>query len=167
MVATAKPTPPVLQPVVRQFQQLGSKITNPIMQLGHILVFAGRAIAGVPIVLKSYRKEYTRLLSDVAWGNGSLVVGDSHHYGPTPDPFAAGEVDALILDELDRVLGLGGRRVVARWVGTYASCADRWRFTDAPDPVTRIVVVTAGCGASTAFGIAEETIDDLYGKTAA
>ena len=49
MVATAKPTPPVLQPVVRQFQQLGSKITNPIMQLGHILVFAGRAIAGVPI----------------------------------------------------------------------------------------------------------------------
>jgi phospholipid/cholesterol/gamma-HCH transport system permease protein len=75
MVATAKPTPPVLQPVVRQFQQLGSKITNPIMQLGHIMVFAGRAVAGVPIVLKSYRKEYTRLLSDVAWGNGSLVVG--------------------------------------------------------------------------------------------
>ncbi|MCH9721711.1 MAG: ABC transporter permease [Actinomycetia bacterium] len=45
------------------------------MQLGHILIFAGRALAGIPVVLKSYRQEYTRLLSDVAWGNGSLVVG--------------------------------------------------------------------------------------------
>jgi hypothetical protein len=45
------------------------------MQIGHIILFFGRAIAGIPVVLKNYRKEYTRLLSDVAWGNGSLVVG--------------------------------------------------------------------------------------------
>jgi len=29
--------------------------------------------------------------------------------------------------------------------------------------VVRIVIVTAGCGASTAFGIGEETVADLYG----
>jgi phospholipid/cholesterol/gamma-HCH transport system permease protein len=40
-----------------------------------MLHFAGKAIAGIPLVLRSYRNEYTRLLSDVAWGNGSLVVG--------------------------------------------------------------------------------------------
>ena len=70
-MTVAKATPPVFQPL----QRLGSKLSGPVMQLGHVLDFGGRAIAGVPVVLRSYRKEFTRLLSDVAWGNGSLVVG--------------------------------------------------------------------------------------------
>ncbi|NML75382.1 TIGR03364 family FAD-dependent oxidoreductase [Rhizobium sp. S-51] len=97
--------------------------------------------------------------------DGSLVVGDSHHYAATPDPFASEAVDDLILGELDRVLDLPGRSVRERWVGTYAS-AKNWRFTDKPSDSVRIAVVTSGCGASTAFGIGEETIDDLYGRTA-
>ena len=64
---------------------------------------------------------------------------------------------------MDAVLHLPGRIVVESWLGTYASAAGRWRFTDAPDDATRIAVVTAGCGASTAFGIGEETISDLFG----
>lgn len=40
-----------------------------------MLAFFGRAVMGVPVVLRHYRAEFTRLLSDVAWGNGSLVVG--------------------------------------------------------------------------------------------
>ena len=34
--------------------------------------------------------------------DGSLVVGDSHHYAATPDPFAPTGVDELILDEYAR-----------------------------------------------------------------
>jgi FAD dependent oxidoreductase TIGR03364 len=98
--------------------------------------------------------------------DGSLVVGDSHHYAPTPDPFASDAVDALILGEFDRVLDLPGRVIAERWLGTYASSPDRWRFTDKPSDSVRIVVVTAGCGASTAFGIGEETINELYGSAA-
>jgi len=97
--------------------------------------------------------------------DGSLVVGDTHHYGETPDPFVSDAMNALVLDELDTVLDLGARRVSETWIGTYASAADRWRFTDAPDDATRVVVVTAGCGASTAFAIGEETIGDLLGST--
>jgi FAD dependent oxidoreductase TIGR03364 len=96
--------------------------------------------------------------------DGSLVVGDSHHYATTPDPFGSDEVDRLILDEFDAVLDLPGRTVSEHWIGTYASAPDRWRFTDRPSDAVRIVVVTSGCGASTAFGIGEETIDDLYGS---
>ncbi|MFN4010081.1 MAG: TIGR03364 family FAD-dependent oxidoreductase [Pannonibacter sp.] len=96
--------------------------------------------------------------------DGSLVVGDSHHYAPTPDPFAPVDVRDLILDEMDQVLDLPGRTIQEHWVGTYASADGRWRFTDAPDDATRIVVVTAGCGASTAFAIGEETIASLYGQ---
>jgi len=96
--------------------------------------------------------------------DGSLVVGDSHHYATTPDPFGSDEVDRLILDEFDGVLDLPGREVVERWICTYASAPGRWRFTDKPSDAVRIVIVTSGCGASTAFGIGEETIDELYGR---
>ena len=50
-------------------------LSSPILRLGHMLVFFIRAVAAVPIVLRHYRTEFARLLSDIAWGNGSLVVG--------------------------------------------------------------------------------------------
>mgnify|MGYP006275712135 FL=1 len=93
--------------------------------------------------------------------DGSLVVGDSHVYGAAPDPFGEARVDALILDELGAVLDLGPSAVTERWCGTYAWAPDGWLLTEAPADRVRLVVVTAGCGASTAFGIAEQTIADL------
>jgi len=95
--------------------------------------------------------------------DGTLVVGDSHHYAATPPPFASEAVDRLILDEMEAVLDLGRWQVCERWTGTYASADDRWRLTDAPDDATRIVIVTSGTGASTAFAIGEETVAGLYG----
>jgi FAD dependent oxidoreductase TIGR03364 len=97
--------------------------------------------------------------------DGSLVVGDSHHYGDTVDPFAPDEVDRLILDELDAVLDLGARKVTERWVGTYASSPDRLMLIDQPADNVRLVIVTSGTGASTAFAIGEEVIDDLFGNS--
>ena len=61
--------------VVGGLLRLYRRGTTPIVRLGHMLVFFGRAVMGVPVVLRHYRAEFTRLLSDVAWGNGSLVVG--------------------------------------------------------------------------------------------
>ncbi len=97
-------------------------------------------------------------------GDGSLVVGDSHHDAPTADPFLDRAVLDLIAAEMASVLDLGRWSVVEAWLGTYATAPGRWRLTDAPDPATRVVVVTAGCGASTAFAIAEDTVHDLFGS---
>jgi len=94
--------------------------------------------------------------------DGSLVIGDSHHYGDT-DPFSRADIDSLILEELDAVLDLGGYDVTERWTGIYPVAQGRWRLTDAPDATTRIVMVTAGCGASTGFAIGEETIAEMFG----
>lgn len=55
--------------------QLGHRLSAPLARLGHMVVFFVRAVAAVPLVLRQYRKEFVRLLSDVTWGNGSLVVG--------------------------------------------------------------------------------------------
>ncbi len=93
--------------------------------------------------------------------DGSLVVGDSHHYDDTPDPFAGQDTEALILDEFTAATGLQPPPVRERWTGTYSSCADRPFFIDAPSADVRLVMVTCGAGASTAFGIAEQTFAGL------
>ncbi|RUN78571.1 TIGR03364 family FAD-dependent oxidoreductase [Sphingomonas sp. TF3] len=88
--------------------------------------------------------------------DGSLVVGDSHHYATTPDPFSKDAVDALILDEFRAVFG-HVPPVLERWTGTYASAASHSRVTR-PLPGVQVVTVTSGTGASTAFALAEETV---------
>lgn len=94
--------------------------------------------------------------------DGSLVVGDSHHYAPTPDPFAADSVDELILAEFGRVFSRTPK-VVARWTGTYASAPGSGHFCEAVGDDVRLVMVTSGRGASIAFALGEETISDLFG----
>lgn len=90
--------------------------------------------------------------------DGTLVVGDSHHYGPVLPTFASEAVDRLILDELHRQLSLRSLEVVERWTGIYPVGGGAPCLVDAPDERTRLVVVTSGTGASTAFGLAEEVL---------
>lgn len=93
--------------------------------------------------------------------DGSLVVGDSHHYGDTPDPFMPEAVDGRILEEARAVLRLpDDARPIERWIGEYPS-ASVPAFIAAPLPGVRVVMVTSGTGMSTAFAIAEETLADL------
>jgi FAD dependent oxidoreductase TIGR03364 len=99
----------------------------------------------------------------VQGADGSLVVGDSHHHGASPDPFQPDAVDEIILGELDKVLRLPDRRVAERWTGTYASAPDRLAMIDRPSDEVRLVVVTSGIGASTAFAIGEEMVGELFG----
>jgi len=92
--------------------------------------------------------------------DGSLVVGDSHHYSAAPAPFADQRVDELILRHLHQTLKLEACRVTERWVGIYPSSSTTDCLIDKPDDATRLVLVTSGTGASTAFGIAEDTFGD-------
>jgi FAD dependent oxidoreductase TIGR03364 len=94
--------------------------------------------------------------------DGSLVVGDSHDYAATPDPFASDHVERLILDEFAAVFG-AVPPVVDRWTGTYASAAGH-SLVASPAEGVRLVVVTSGTGASTSFALAEEVIGDLTGR---
>jgi FAD dependent oxidoreductase TIGR03364 len=97
--------------------------------------------------------------------DGSLVVGDSHHYGDLPPPFAPAEAEACILGEFERATGLAPPPVIERWVGTYAVVDGRNFVMDTPSTDVRLVIVTSGTGASTGFAIAERTIADLFGPS--
>jgi FAD dependent oxidoreductase TIGR03364 len=93
--------------------------------------------------------------------DGTLVVGDTHVYGHTLDPFSNALFDELVLDEFSAVFSGLAYDVSERWIGTYASLDDRLVLIDTPLPDVRLVVVTSGTGASTAFAIGEETIREL------
>ncbi|MCX7367409.1 MAG: TIGR03364 family FAD-dependent oxidoreductase [Alphaproteobacteria bacterium] len=122
--------------------------------------------ASLPLLRQRLQREQKDELDNgvhlivVQSADGSLVVGDSHHYGPTPDPFQPEDVDALIIREAQLVLDLPAPKVVERWTGLYPSGPDD-AFFEAPMPGVRLVSVTSGTGASTGFGLAEEVLADM------
>jgi len=90
--------------------------------------------------------------------DGELVVGDSHHYAATPDPFASEAVDRLILDEFTAVFGCPPPAVTERGrepTPMALTCS----YRDSP-PRVRLVMVTTGAGASRRSP-GEEVINDL------
>lgn len=46
-----------------------------VRELGEQATFYARALGAVPLTLRRYRLETLRVLSDIAWGNGALIVG--------------------------------------------------------------------------------------------
>ena len=99
--------------------------------------------------------------------DGSLIVGDSHHYGGTPDPFFSSDVEAAILRLAHATLRIPKTDVIERWIGIYPQSDQYEAFVDAPDARTRVVEVTSGTGMSTSFALAEEVIQELVGERAA
>jgi FAD dependent oxidoreductase TIGR03364 len=95
--------------------------------------------------------------------DGSLVVGDSHHYADHAEPFASEAVDGLILDQLRALLELPRVEVVERWNGYYPVADVAPVLAEEIADRVRLVTVTSGTGMSTAFAIAEETIATLFG----
>jgi FAD dependent oxidoreductase TIGR03364 len=89
--------------------------------------------------------------------DGSLVVGDSHHYGQAMKPFASREVEDLILYEMQRLLCLGHYQVTERWTGIYPS-GPQDSMIKSVLPGVQLVSVTSGTGMSTSFGLAEDLV---------
>jgi FAD dependent oxidoreductase TIGR03364 len=95
--------------------------------------------------------------------DGSLVVGDSHHYADHAEPFASEAVDALILAELGALLELARVEIIERWNGYYPVADVTPVLNEEIATRVRLVTVTSGTGMSTAFAIGEETIATLFG----
>ena len=92
--------------------------------------------------------------------DGTCVIGDSHVYDRTPDPFADEATDTLILDEYEALLG-ERPAIVERWTGTYASSGKAPVIVAAPSPEIRVVTVATGAGMSCSFALAEEVVEEM------
>jgi FAD dependent oxidoreductase TIGR03364 len=152
--------------MLRVMPEPGFRLPGSVMADLSLVRYHGysRLPAAAPLLVQLQREEAESLhhgihLIVVQSADGSLVVGDSHHAGAAPPPFAQERVDDLILQHLHRTLRLQACRVVERWVGIYPSSATTDCLIDQPDSATRVVLVTSGTGASTAFGIAEDVFN--------
>ncbi|MBH0779719.1 ABC transporter permease [Nocardia bovistercoris] len=61
--------------VVRTAAAVAGPPWHGIIRLGHMMTFFVRTAVSIPIALRHYSRESLRILSDVTWGNGSLIVG--------------------------------------------------------------------------------------------
>ncbi|OHU55728.1 ABC transporter permease [Mycobacteroides chelonae] len=62
---------PGARPVIKTLET----VWLAVAKAGHMLYLFARTLISIPAVVRAYRREFLRLLSDIAWGNGSIVVG--------------------------------------------------------------------------------------------
>ncbi len=73
MVASSY-TPPLLRPL-QWLKKAAQWPKSGLMSMGHFITFLVRSFAAAPTTMRQYRKEVWRLLADITWGNGALLVG--------------------------------------------------------------------------------------------
>lgn len=95
--------------------------------------------------------------------DGALVLGDSHHYASTPDPFDAEEVAEMLIREGARLLGVDRLQVRRRWRGVYASSPQIGLLVHHTDARTHLVSVNSGVGMTVALGLGAEVVAGLDG----
>ncbi len=91
-------------------------------------------------------------------GQGELVIGDSHEYGPDHDPFLREDINDYILDYLATFAQAPDLAIQARWYGIYAKVQGQTEFIGLPMPGVRVVNGLSGAGMTLSFGLAEELV---------
>lgn len=114
-----------------------------------------RIVAEMP----EYLREGIHLIA-VQSADGSLVVGDSHRYGSAEDVFASERIEQLIIQLMYRILDITEHSIIERWTGVYPSSQISDALIEEVSSQVRVVVVTSGTGASTAFGLANDNLDE-------
>jgi D-hydroxyproline dehydrogenase subunit beta len=89
--------------------------------------------------------------------NGTLIVGDSHRYATTMDPFQAEATAAILLAEIERILGVDSLKVKERWQGIYAASSQQPFLIEEVAPGVTVAIVTSGVGMTISFGLAEKS----------
>lgn len=97
-------------------------------------------------------------------GRGELTVGDSHEYGPAPDPFDRAFINEMVLDYLKKFAQFRNEDVIETWNGVYAKLTDgRTEICLSPETGVHIINGLSGAGMTLSFGLAEEAINALVG----
>jgi FAD dependent oxidoreductase TIGR03364 len=142
------------------------KLTSPVMSDLSLVRYRGYSELNSSSALLSRLKieqdthlEHGVHLIVVQSADGSLIVGDSHHYAPSIDPFVQEKTESLILEEMERVLNLKQYQIQERWVGYYPS-AKKDAFIHECAQNVHLISVTSGTGMSTGFAIAAEWAEE-------
>jgi FAD dependent oxidoreductase TIGR03364 len=120
--------------------------------------------------LDKLKKHYADTLPDyLKWGihvmvsqnsRGELIIGDSHEYGPTHDPFDKNFINDLILNYLKEFATYPDPTIAATWNGIYPKLKNgATELIANPLPGVTIVNGLGGAGMTLSFGLAEQIIN--------
>jgi D-hydroxyproline dehydrogenase subunit beta len=132
------------------------------LTLGHYAAFS--SCVALPAVLARFDRENPQLRENgihilvSQTPAGELIVGDSHQYGLTHEPFDAEKINQLILEYLNRFLPLSDYHVAERWHGIYPKCEGQLHVVMEPTPGVQLVNGLGGAGMTLSFGLAEEVV---------
>ncbi|MGH3678632.1 MAG: MlaE family ABC transporter permease [Mycobacterium sp.] len=138
-------------PGSRPFIHAAGAVGRTVAKAGHMTYFFGRILTSTPITLRRHRREFLRILSDIAWGNGSIVVGGGTVGVALVLGFTAG---ALIGVEGYNALNLLGLGPATGLIAAFGSTREL-----APIMVAIAFITQAGCRFTAQLGamrIAEE-----------
>jgi FAD dependent oxidoreductase TIGR03364 len=145
----------------------GTRIDPAVLTGSSLLRYpALAATEGARALRERWRTERPDLLGAVVnhmltqLPDGDLVVGDTHAYARTHEPFSTEELDDLLLAETRALLDLPELPVVRRWHGVYADAPGEFLRAPVADGVCA-VSVTSGIGMTTALGLAPAVLDGL------
>jgi FAD dependent oxidoreductase TIGR03364 len=94
--------------------------------------------------------------------SGQLTVGDSHEYGPAPDPFDRKYINDMILKYLQEFTSLNRPEIIESWNGVYGKLTNgQTDLFYSPEPGVFIVNAVGGAGMTLSFGLTEELINSL------
>ncbi|MGZ8901358.1 MAG: TIGR03364 family FAD-dependent oxidoreductase [Limisphaerales bacterium] len=100
------------------------------------------------------------LLSQTALGE--LTIGDSHHYGPTPEPFDLEDINAAILEYLYTFANPPVLDIAEYWHGIYAKEEGKTEYVARPSDGVWVVTGLGGAGMTLSFGLAEDIVSGRY-----
>lgn len=122
---------------IRSAIRVATAVGQAVAKSGHMLYFFARVLMSVPVTLRYYRREFLRILSDVAWGNGSIVVGGGTVGVALVLGLTAGALTGLEGYNALNMLGLGPATGL---LSSYSSTREL-----APVMVAFAFIVQAGC----------------------
>ncbi|MFF2844374.1 TIGR03364 family FAD-dependent oxidoreductase [Paenarthrobacter sp. NPDC057981] len=92
--------------------------------------------------------------------DGTIILGDSHHYHPTADPFLDESVTRTLNSDISSRIG-APLEIIQRWQGVYASSDVAPLLVRDVQPGVTVVSVTSGVGMTLSFGLAHRNISRL------
>ena len=87
---------------------------------------------------------------------GEVILGDTHLYGLTHDPFLFDELDQLVRQYLGQFAEFPDTHITQRWFGVYPKLSGATEFIAHPEPGVTIINAMSGAGMTLSFGLAHE-----------
>jgi FAD dependent oxidoreductase TIGR03364 len=90
--------------------------------------------------------------------HNEMIIGDSHEYGFTFDPFDKSEINELILDYMKGFVNIPKLDMLETWHGVYAKNPQGTEYVVEPSNGIKIITGFGGAGMTFSFGYAFEEV---------